>query len=183
MQFLILATIIVLSVAAQCQERPVDIQKKILQKQEQFEAQLIYLINLSQIYEGIVEENQNLKQELAKVDERLVSLQNRLDYVEGYATLKGYGRFYIHNNKVDYREGQKICKLKSGFIVELTNTNHTGKLNAIIDGFSGKIFGDSMSTRLPKNPSAQEPKRPRARHWKDHFKSDFRSDQDHLLEK
>jgi hypothetical protein len=24
---------------------------------------------------------------------------------------------------------------------------------------------------------------PGSRHWKDHFKSDFRSDQDHLLEK
>jgi hypothetical protein len=37
------------------------------------------------------------------------------------------------------------------------------------------------SVQEPKCPKAQEPKCPRARPWKDHFKSDLRSDQDHRL--
>jgi predicted ribosome quality control (RQC) complex YloA/Tae2 family protein len=69
---------------------------------------------------------------------------------------------------------------------EYSATTKIKKMDKLLDKFENKLdkFGNELDQfKEDLQDLKQIMEGLRDRHWKDHFKSDFRSDQDHLLEK
>jgi hypothetical protein len=97
--------------------------------------------NLNKKFEEMTAENQ---QSLTSVLEQFENAKQQLKNTQAnqFAQVCRYGNYFIHDKKVSYDEGDKICKKLGGRIPEMTDANFEDKLDAIIDTFKKQLIAD-----------------------------------------